>query len=151
MSGLCEFIASFFFIGKFPYAPGSLGSFIALLLFPLFSSIPFYYLFFIFTLFFTVGVWTSGIYAKKIGKDDPSEVIIDEVVGMWFALLLSPKNFKYWFLSFFLFRFFDIVKPFPIRFLERKIKGGWGIMLDDIAASIYSIVVLRGIDKCLRL
>jgi len=89
----------------------------------------------------TAGVVSSGQMAKKWGKD-PSQIVIDEVAGMWISLLLLPPKMSLIILAFILFRFFDIVKPLGIRRLE-KLKGGWGIMADDVAAGIYANVVAR--------
>lgn len=85
----------------------------------------------------------SGKYASSVGRDDPGEVVIDEVVGMWIALYgFGPALFVP---ALGLFRILDIIKPFPIRNLER-LPGGIGIMADDIAAGILANVLLRGVS-----
>lgn len=89
-----------------------------------------------------LGIFASGIYARSTGKEDPGEIVIDEVVGMWISLYgHSPAMFVP---AFGLFRIFDIVKPFPVGNLE-KLPGGAGIMADDIAAGLLSNLVLRAV------
>jgi phosphatidylglycerophosphatase A len=87
------------------------------------------------------GVWSSSVMERYWGKD-PSKVVIDEVSGMAIGLLLLPVNVKYLLAAFILFRFFDIVKPLYIRKME-AFPRGWGIMLDDVAAGIYTNVMLQ--------
>ena len=88
-----------------------------------------------------VGIIVSDIVSRT-GNKDPKEVIIDELVGMWIALIWLPHSLKLTLIALILFRFFDIAKPLGIRRLE-KIRGGWGIMMDDIAAGIISALVLH--------
>jgi phosphatidylglycerophosphatase A len=89
-----------------------------------------------------LGLFASGIYAKTVEKEDPGEIVIDEVAGMWIALFAhSPAMFVP---AFGLFRILDIIKPFPIRNLE-KLPGGVGIMADDIAAGVLANVILRSV------
>ncbi len=88
-----------------------------------------------------IGALGSNVLAEEWG-DDPSQTVIDEMVGMWIAVLGLPLQWPYWLAGFFLFRVFDIIKPFGIRRLE-KIEGGWGVMLDDVMAGVYSNVLLQ--------
>ena len=92
----------------------------------------------IFTLF---GVWSTNEMETEWGKD-PSKVVVDELIGVWVAVLWIPAETQWLILGFILFRFFDIAKPLGIRQLE-KIKGGWGVMLDDVGAGIYANIVLQ--------
>lgn len=82
-----------------------------------------------------VAIGSAGTYSKSTGKADPSEVVIDEWVGMWLALAGLPKTFLAASLALAFFRLFDIIKSPPIRHLER-LPGGWGIVLDDVAAGL---------------
>lgn len=91
---------------------------------------------------FIVGIWAADRYAATLGASDPSEVVIDEVVAMWLTLLAAPMTPLGWFLAFVLFRLFDIAKPWPVSLADRKLKGGFGIMADDILAAFYAIIVL---------
>lgn len=88
-----------------------------------------------------IGALGSDVLAPEWG-DDPSQTVIDEMVGMWIAVLGMPHHWHYWLAAFLLFRFFDILKPLGVRRLE-KIKGGWGVMLDDVAAGVYSNLILQ--------
>lgn len=89
-----------------------------------------------------LGVWAAGQAEKYFGKTDPGQVVIDEVVGQMITLMLWPAASWKWLLAgFLLFRFFDVLKPFPARRLEHA-PGGWGIMLDDVAAGIYGALAL---------
>jgi phosphatidylglycerophosphatase A len=88
-----------------------------------------------------IGIWSAGKVEEKWGKDS-SRVVIDEVAGMCLTLLVVPIRWQYVLIGLILFRFFDIAKPLYIRRLE-KLKGGWGVMLDDILAGIYANIVLQ--------
>lgn len=92
-------------------------------------------------LFFFIGAYCTEKLIPEWGKD-PSVVVIDEVVGMWVSMLCMPNNIFFILLAFAAFRFFDIVKPFFIRKVG-NIRGGWGIMLDDVVAGIFSNVVVH--------
>ena len=123
--------------------PGTVGSLVGLLLYlPLAASPVLVRLAALAALFF-LGVLASsrleGIWKIK----DPSPVVIDEIVGMWIALLFVPHEIVYFFGAFVLFRLFDVIKPFPARQAE-LLKGGWGIMLDDVVAGIYAGAAIYG-------
>jgi phosphatidylglycerophosphatase A len=86
-----------------------------------------------------IGIAAGGIIERESGQEDPGFVVIDEVAGQWFALAVCPVDVPHAILAFALFRFFDIVKPWPARQLER-LHGGLGIMMDDVAAGVYALV-----------
>jgi len=86
---------------------------------------------------------------KKWGKD-PSRIVVDEVVGMSFSLIFLPKTYLIWGTAFLIFRFFDIVKPYPLKKFE-KLKGGWGIMIDDLGAGIYTSIFVNIFVRLFRL
>lgn len=88
-----------------------------------------------------IGIWSSTI-VEKIWGQDPQRVVIDEIAGMCVTLLFLPVNVKYLIAGLVLFRFFDIIKPLGIRKMER-LKGGWGIMFDDVLAGIYANLILQ--------
>ena len=90
-----------------------------------------------------LGIWSSNVVSKIWGKD-PARVVIDEVAGMCISLLFLPVTLKYVIAALILFRFFDIVKPLFIRKIE-KLPGGWGIMLDDVVAGIYTNILLQAV------
>jgi phosphatidylglycerophosphatase A len=89
-----------------------------------------------------IGIAPSTIVARESGIEDPGFVVIDEVAGQMIAMIASPLNWKYLLASFILFRSFDIVKPFPLRRLER-LPAGTGIMMDDVGAGLYALVLLQ--------
>ena len=89
-----------------------------------------------------LGIPPSTVVARESGRKDPGFVVIDEVAGQLIALIGVPLNWKYLLAGFILFRSFDILKPFPLRRLE-KLPGGTGIMLDDVGAGLYALVLLQ--------
>ena len=84
-----------------------------------------------------IGIWAADRTQDLLRKKDPSAVVIDEVAGFMTAMLLLPMTWSSLLLAFFLFRIFDVLKPFPIKHLE-KLKGGFGIVLDDLLAGVYA-------------
>lgn len=87
---------------------------------------------------FLVGLWASARYADSLGAEDPGKVVIDEVAGMWLALVPIAQDLAAYAIAFLFFRVFDIVKVWPANLLERRVKGGLGIMIDDVVAAIYA-------------
>ncbi len=87
-----------------------------------------------------LGVPGATIAEREAGRTDPGFVVIDEVIGQWIALLGSPANWRHGLIALVLFRLFDIIKPFPVRRLER-LPGGWGIVFDDVAAGLYALLI----------
>ena len=138
-------------IGKIKYAPGTIASLITCLLFLLLINIFNIFAIFLITLiiFFYSFVAINNSF-DEFKTDDPQEIVIDEVIGQMLPLLAIPiyetlyplPTMYYCAGAFLLFRIFDIWKPYPISYVDNNIKGSLGIMLDDILASIYSIVIL---------
>src|SRR5262249_535689 len=89
-----------------------------------------------------VGTWAASAFQNAHGTDDDQRIVIDEVAGYLVTLLVVPKNGATLLLAFFLFRLFDIWKPFPVRLIDQKIGGGLGVMADDLAAGVYGALVL---------
>lgn len=89
------------------------------------------------------GIWACDSYARRTGRDDPSECVVDELAGQWLACLLAPLTLAGFALAFLLFRAFDIVKPWPLSQLER-LPGGYGIMADDLAAGLIAGLIVAG-------
>lgn len=131
-------IATFFGIGKIPFAPGTWASLVAAPLFYPLIERPILHAAILVVVYF-LGVYTSGKYAKSLGETDPSSAVIDEVLGMGVAMLIIPKELPFVIMAIILFRLFDIWKPPPIRRIE-KLPGGWGIMTDDLVAGFYALV-----------
>jgi len=94
---------------------------------------------------FTIGWWSAATVAKASGIEDPRAVVIDEVAAQWLVLLPAPLDPRAYTLAFLLFRFFDIWKPWPVWWADRHVKGGLGIMLDDLLAAVYAVALLSGL------
>jgi len=94
---------------------------------------------------FWPGCWAAGVVERHFSKTDPSEVVVDEVVGQWLALAaIDPLRWEHWVAAFLLFRLFDVVKPYPIRRFER-LPGGYGVLADDAAAGLCGMIVIAGL------
>jgi len=92
---------------------------------------------------FFVGIWLCGFTARKMNVPDPGAVVWDEIIAIWIVLLLvAPTGFWGQLLCFAVFRFFDMVKPPPIRYFDQHLKGGFGIMFDDVVAAFFSLIVI---------
>jgi phosphatidylglycerophosphatase A len=129
--------------GLAPVAPGTVGT---LLAFPLhwllasFLSEPLHAI--AVGLLFLVGVWASGVTGRAMGISDHSGMVCDEIVAMLIILMVVPTGILWWVAAFLLFRVFDVLKPPPIRHIDQTVKGGFGVMLDDILAAFYALLVL---------
>ena len=142
----CRLFSTFFGLGLVPWAPGTAGTLGAVALVHLLDpAVGTEGLFFLFTAgIVLLSVPLAGRAAAVFGKEDPPEVVIDEVCGFCVCMLFVPATSLNLALGFFLFRFFDIAKPFPVRRLE-SLPGGWGVVMDDVAAGIYSNICLQAI------
>jgi len=182
--------ATFFWLGKIPFMPGTIGSMVA---FPLWYIVAFFamqrgyqgyfagnvqvlnFSLFIILILFALGTWASEVYEKLHKKEDPGEVIIDEVVAQMLVIALSvyllpliftdriqqfdELNIKMSLIfsctllcNFIYFRIFDIAKPWPIKWVDQEVKGGLGIMLDDIAAIPFTLILSFGtVDRFIEM
>ncbi len=118
--------------------PGTVGSFAAFLV-AMVHPIPLWAI----AAVAGVSVWASGAYAREAGREDPPEVVADEVVGTWLALWGLPLGYAL--PAFFLFRVIDIIKPFPVSTSE-KLPGGWGIVADDALGGLMTNLLIRGVS-----
>jgi phosphatidylglycerophosphatase A len=140
---ICANIATFLGVGKAPKAPGTFGTLAAIpLAFLLMWMGPFYTMGFI-LLFTPVAIWACEIHQKKLGVEDPQEIVIDEVVGFLITMTWLPMTWQAYLAGFLLFRLLDITKPFPIGYLDKKVPGGLGVMADDIAAGMIANLLLQ--------
>jgi len=136
-------LSSWFGSGLMPIAPGTFGTLAAVppaIIIYYFGTVPSVISLIV---IIPLAVWTSNVTQKLLGKDDPSEIVIDEVAGFFVTVFLLPFSWLSFTLGFLLFRVFDILKPFPIGIIDKKIKGGTGIVLDDIVAGIYANICVR--------
>jgi len=144
---LWRFVATFFYLGKLPIAPGTWGSLGALFLW-LFLPITTFVHLSVILILFVMGVYSSHKVAKYLKVHDPSEVVIDEALGMGISLFMLPHNLVLYMIAFLLFRFFDILKPSFI-YQVQILPGGWGIMLDDVLAGLFTLAIVSGIASIL--
>jgi phosphatidylglycerophosphatase A len=131
------------YAGYIPIASGTFGTLVAIPFCYLLSGLDPVQAILLLGLFTGFAVWMSGEAEKVFKKKDSGLIVIDEIAGLLVTLFLIPWSVKSVVIGFFLFRLFDIVKPFPIRRLETKLPGGWGVVGDDVLAGIYANVVLR--------
>jgi phosphatidylglycerophosphatase A len=130
--------------GLSPIAPGTVGTLFAWASFAVFNQ----YLTvlewgILIAVGFVAGISITGFTATKLGIDDPSPVVWDEIVAFWLVLLMvTPVTFNGQLWAFVVFRFFDMVKPPPIRYFDRRLKGGFGIMFDDLVAAFFTLLVI---------
>ena len=145
------FFITFLNIGKIKFAPGTVASFVACFLFLLLINIfNFTIIFLIALVIFFYSIIAINNSFNELESEDPQEIVIDEVVGQMLPLLAIPlyetlyplPNIYYFVSAFLLFRLFDILKPYPISHIDSNIKGSLGIMLDDIFAGLYAIIIL---------
>ncbi len=137
------FIATGCFIGKIPFAPGTFGSLAGILLCFILSKTSEPVAIFCIILFIIFSIWIAGDAEKILKIKDPGSIVIDEIAGMAVTLIGLPFNFFYVATGFIIFRVLDITKPFPIRYIEKRISGGAGVVLDDVAAGIFGNIILR--------
>ena len=136
------FLATGAYSGYLPKAPGTWGSIVGVLLWIPLRNIPSGVYGIIVTALFLLGTVAAGAAEKIVDRGDPGLVVIDEIVGQLIALALVPHHPTAVLAGFCLFRFFDIIKPFPVGWLDQHIHGGMGIMLDDVVAGLYALIIL---------
>jgi phosphatidylglycerophosphatase A len=150
MRKLILFLATGFYSGYAPFAPGTAGSVVGLVLawgvtVPLERRSPLAALALIAALF-AAGCWLSGRAEKLLDQHDSSHIVIDEIVGMALTMYLCPAaSWMAFGAGFALFRLFDVLKPEPAGLIDRRMRGGPAVMLDDVAAAIYANLVLRAL------
>jgi len=140
---ISHLVATTFFTGHSPVAPGTMGSIVGALVYFFFPEVRGNVLFLLVLFFFFVGVWAAKIVEKRYGHD-ASIINVDELVGVWIAYLFIPDANVFFITAcgFILFRIFDIVKPPPVN-KSQNLPHGWGVMMDDVLAGIYANIVLR--------
>jgi phosphatidylglycerophosphatase A len=137
------FVAFGFGSGLSPKAPGTAGTVAAVPLYLLLAGLhPGVYAAVVF-IAFVAGVAICDWVARDMAVKDPGAIVWDEFVGLWVALFMLPSGWHWLLFGFLLFRLFDILKPWPVSYFDRELAGGLGIMVDDVAAGLYSLVVLQ--------
>ena len=137
------FFATWFGTGIIPFAPGTWGSLAALPFAAGAYSLGFFFSCLSLALMVMLSIPVSERASKIMNREDPPSVVIDEVAGIFVALFLIPVSWTSIISGFVLFRVLDILKPFPAGLIDKKVKGGTGIVLDDVVAGIYANVCLR--------
>lgn len=138
-----QFIAFGFGAGAMPIAPGTFGTLAAIPLYLLIQHLPLwsYLIILIFTIVF--GFWVCDVAEKAVGIPDHPGIVWDEIVGYGFTMIAAPKGCIWVVLGFILFRIFDIWKPEPIRWVDQHLKGGVGVVVDDLLAAIPAWIILQ--------
>ncbi len=139
-----HFLALGFGSGLSPKAPGTVGTLVAFPLFWLLLGAPFYWAWIV--VFLAVGVWACEVTGRDLGVADHGGMVWDEIAAFLMVLPFAPSSIPGYVLAFALFRLFDIWKPWPINWLDARIKGGLGVMLDDVGAAGYAILCLLGVS-----
>ena len=143
------FLALGFGSGLFRIAPGTAGTVVAIPLAVMLSALPPLIAVVVVLSLFVVGIPLCRATATAMGQSDPGAIVWDEIVGFMLVAVLIPPGWAWLAAAFVVFRFFDIFKPWPIGWLERRTHGGFGIMLDDVVAALYVIALLRLIEYVL--
>ncbi|RKZ77662.1 MAG: phosphatidylglycerophosphatase A [Gammaproteobacteria bacterium] len=129
--------------GLAPKAPGTFGTIAAIPIYWLIKDLPTVVYLVIILVAFIAGIWICQQSADWIGKDDPSAVVWDEIVGYLITMIVAPSGWQWLLLGFVLFRFFDIVKPWPISWADRSLHGGFGIIVDDVIAGLFAWATMQ--------
>ena len=137
------FLATGFYIGNLPIAPGTFGTILGLPLCFVLAGLKFPLAVVCTMLFIVFAVWIANDAEKLLKKKDPGCIVIDEIAGMAVTLVGLPFNLTTALIGFIIFRILDISKPFPIRALDKRVAGGVGIVIDDVAAGIFANLLLR--------
>jgi phosphatidylglycerophosphatase A len=143
-------IASGFFSGHIPFAPGTMGTIAAIPLYLLLvgNLQRWWYAGAVLALTL-VAIWISGLAEKIYGRKDPPQVVIDEIAGFMLTMTAVPPRALYIVMGFILFRVFDILKPQPAAWINDRVRGGSGIVLDDIVAGLYANIILQFLYRVL--
>jgi phosphatidylglycerophosphatase A len=135
--------------GAAPVAPGTFGTLAAVPLYLLLAQLPLALYLLTVVLAFGAGIWLCGRTARDLGVHDHGGIVWDEFVGLWITMVAAPEGWQWLLAGFLLFRLFDILKPFPINYLDRHIDGGLGIMLDDAIAGSFAWFCLQALHIAL--
>jgi phosphatidylglycerophosphatase A len=129
--------------GLAPVAPGTFGTLAAVPLYLLIAGFPLEIYLLIVLAGFLLGVYLCGFTTKVLGVHDHGGIVWDEIVGFWITMIAVAPEWYWMVLGFLLFRLFDIVKPWPIRWVDKHLQGGFGIMFDDVLAGIFAALALH--------
>jgi phosphatidylglycerophosphatase A len=142
-------VALGFGAGALPKAPGTWGTLLALIIYLLLMRLPALEYMLLIMALFVAGVWICDAAGKVLGVHDHGAIVWDEMVGYWVTMVTAPPGWVWLVAGFVLFRLFDIWKPWPVNWLDRRIGGGLGVMVDDLAAGMYAASCLLFIRMAL--
>lgn len=137
------FLATGGYVGYAPFASGTFGSLVGLPIVYLLSNTHWYTATVLVAAFIIGSVWVAHLAEQQLNAKDPECIVIDEVAGMCVAMLYIPLTLTTGLAGFFLFRLFDVIKPPPVRQMEKMLKGGWGVVMDDVVAGVMANISLR--------
>jgi phosphatidylglycerophosphatase A len=140
-----HFLSLGFGSGLAPWAPGTFGTLAAIPLYLLLQPLPLVVYLLVTLAALLLGFYLCGETARTLGVHDHGGIVWDEIVGFWITMIAVPLDWKWIVAGFLLFRLFDIVKPWPIKWIDSKVSGGLGIMLDDVLAGIFAWAGLQAI------
>jgi phosphatidylglycerophosphatase A len=143
MRRLAILLATWGGAGFSPVAPGTAGTLAAIPFFLLLALLPWWLYILCVVGIGVIACWAADAAERIFHEKDPHRVVVDEAVGFFITMTALPVTGQYLLAGFVFFRVFDIIKPFPIRLVERTVKGGYGIVLDDVVAGIYAHIALR--------
>ncbi len=135
-----QLLAVGFGSGLIPKAPGTFGSLAALPICAVLIYQPLYISLIFIAVFTLIGTIACNRAEKVLGMHDNSAIVVDEFAGMFISVLFYPEDYRLCLLAFVLFRIFDILKPFPISYFDRQVKGGFGVMVDDLIAGFFALI-----------
>lgn len=141
------FYATGLFTGYFPFAPGTIGSITGLFLVLLLNQLSWVWQLLSFFLAFIFAILATKVAIEYFQEKDPPKVVIDEILGIWITFMLFDLTWEKLFWGFLFFRFFDIVKPFPVGYIDKNIKGATGVIMDDVVAGFMAKGLLWVIFK----
>jgi phosphatidylglycerophosphatase A len=144
-----HWVALGFGAGLSPWAPGTAGTLLAWLIFWIAGGLPAEVALACIAVLFALGVWVCDVTGRHLGIADHGSMVWDEVVAFLLVLTVLPDELQWQLAGFILFRAFDIAKPPPIDWLETRLKGGWGVMADDLLAAGYTLLVLAAVQRFL--
>lgn len=143
LSHPAHFLAFGFGAGLMPKAPGTWGTLVAFPFFALVHVGGTAAVLAAAAVFFVIGIWAAAVSGRDLGVADHGGIVIDEIAAFLLVLAFTPPGLAWWMTAFLLFRLFDIVKPWPIRLADQTIKGGFGVMFDDVLAAAYAIALVQ--------
>ena len=140
-----HFMAFGFGAGYSPVAPGTMGTLVGIPLYLIMQPLPLWEYLGLVLGMFLLGIWICDVATARLGVHDHPGIVWDEIVGYLVVMAAAPAGWQWVLLGFVLFRFFDILKPWPIKAIDCHVKGGFGVMLDDLLAGLFGLIVLQAV------